>query len=521
MFTQCPQCHTVFRVSATMLKAAQGRVRCGRCAHVFNALTFLIEADDAAAGAGGGAAAGAQPPAAPRDAPPKGQADEPAVPQEGAADATDEAIEELEELVEEIELDSGDIPESALEFTANDLSKVFVLEEAPIIPRRLAEPDSDDETAEHEILDIELVGPADDGAADDAAADEASADNDPAERADAETLEADQTAGAESAELAVESITLEGDSVVLEEEDLSVSGVYFTADGPDAEDQAQDRRAAPSDTPSHPERRSGADRRKVPEDTSDLSFGSVAKQPGRTTKEIDEEVQREIEAAFAADPSTRAEFTLPSGRRLEIGGTQERAEAAPFDEVEPHATLHEQQRQQRRVTLAWAGASAFLALTLVLQLLHHNRQSLARNAAIGPAMTSVYSVFGSELTPEWNVSAYELRQFGAAADADAQGTLRVRASLLNGAVHAQPYPVLRLTLQDRFGGQVGLRDLQPREYLHAAPSRNALIGAGQRIDADIAIVDPGKDAVGFEIDVCLPAATRGLNCANDAAPNSG
>lgn len=39
--TQCPSCQTRFKVSDTHLAAAKGLVRCGRCAHVFNALDHL------------------------------------------------------------------------------------------------------------------------------------------------------------------------------------------------------------------------------------------------------------------------------------------------------------------------------------------------------------------------------------------------------------------------------------------------------------------------------------------------
>jgi hypothetical protein len=80
--------------------------------------------------------------------------------------------------------------------------------------------------------------------------------------------------------------------------------------------------------------------------------------------------------------------------------------------------------------------------------------------------------------------------------------------------------VLRLTLQDRYGGRVGSRDFEPGEYLHSAPTANELLGAGQRVDADIAIVDPGKEAVGFEMDVCLRDATN-LKCAADEPEGQG
>ncbi|MDP1735316.1 MAG: DUF3426 domain-containing protein [Sulfuritalea sp.] len=43
MLTRCPACETNFRVTAEQLKARSGRVRCGECQHVFNALDSLIE----------------------------------------------------------------------------------------------------------------------------------------------------------------------------------------------------------------------------------------------------------------------------------------------------------------------------------------------------------------------------------------------------------------------------------------------------------------------------------------------
>jgi predicted Zn finger-like uncharacterized protein len=45
MQTRCPACHTVFRVTPLQLKAKQGKVRCGQCRHVFDALASLIDAE--------------------------------------------------------------------------------------------------------------------------------------------------------------------------------------------------------------------------------------------------------------------------------------------------------------------------------------------------------------------------------------------------------------------------------------------------------------------------------------------
>ena len=44
MLTRCPGCSTTFRVTPEQVKVRQGKVRCGRCQHVFDAIEALVEA---------------------------------------------------------------------------------------------------------------------------------------------------------------------------------------------------------------------------------------------------------------------------------------------------------------------------------------------------------------------------------------------------------------------------------------------------------------------------------------------
>lgn len=43
LITQCPHCKTLFRITATQLRAAQGKARCSRCHEIFDALAALRE----------------------------------------------------------------------------------------------------------------------------------------------------------------------------------------------------------------------------------------------------------------------------------------------------------------------------------------------------------------------------------------------------------------------------------------------------------------------------------------------
>jgi predicted Zn finger-like uncharacterized protein len=165
---------------------------------------------------------------------------------------------------------------------------------------------------------------------------------------------------------------------------------------------------------------------------------------------------------------------------------------------------------------SWAIGAAVLTLALVAQVVHAERDQLIRNPAIGPLLAQVYSLVGLPLLAPTDLSSYELRQWGAASDATQAGRLLLRASIVNRANYAQPYPLLRLALQDRFGTTVGVRDIEPVDYLPATGA-GTLLEPGQRADAEVRIVDPGKDAFGFEMDVCL-SMTDGVHCANEARP---
>ena len=55
----------------------------------------------------------------------------------------------------------------------------------------------------------------------------------------------------------------------------------------------------------------------------------------------------------------------------------------------------------------------------------------------------------------------------------------------------------------------------PREYLPPRAAELRLLEPDQRIDAELHVIDPGKAAVGFEIDACLRAENGTVGCAND------
>jgi hypothetical protein len=164
----------------------------------------------------------------------------------------------------------------------------------------------------------------------------------------------------------------------------------------------------------------------------------------------------------------------------------------------------------------WRAATVVALLVLGAQVLDHHRDQLAASERFSRQLTALYAFFGVRLTPHWDLHAYDVRQLGASLEPGGSGLITVRASIKNGARRPQPLPLLRVTLQDRFGNRIAARDVAPRFYLPRTAAAGALLPPGERIDAEMGFVDPGANAVGFEIDACLPAAGGEVTCANDA-----
>ncbi|MGC4028840.1 MAG: zinc-ribbon and DUF3426 domain-containing protein [Steroidobacteraceae bacterium] len=183
---------------------------------------------------------------------------------------------------------------------------------------------------------------------------------------------------------------------------------------------------------------------------------------------------------------------------------------APMQEPEPDLSA-DLLPARTRAHPGWIIGAAALALLLALQLVHHHRQSLAEHGWARSLLAPVYRLFGATLEPRWDLAAYDVRQLGGEAVPGAAERILLRATVLNRATHAQPPPLLRVTLQDRFGNALAVHDVKPQDYLPATPP--ARLAPDQRIDAELLLDDPGSKAVGFEIDACLPTAAGPARCA--------
>ena len=138
-------------------------------------------------------------------------------------------------------------------------------------------------------------------------------------------------------------------------------------------------------------------------------------------------------------------------------------------------------------------------------------------ATFGPWLTATYKTLGGEIAPSWDVHQYEIIDWVATAEPNARGlgSLKITARIQNRGPLRQPYPAVQLRLKDRWEAAVGSRMFTPAEYLPRDTPRGRLMSPGETARAEIEVVDPGPDAYGFELDVCIEVEASLVTCGTD------
>jgi predicted Zn finger-like uncharacterized protein len=79
------------------------------------------------------------------------------------------------------------------------------------------------------------------------------------------------------------------------------------------------------------------------------------------------------------------------------------------------------------------------------------------------------------------------------------GVLRLRATLVNRAAQAQPYPAIEVILNDSEGARVSARRFEAGEYLAMPPGDTPMFASQAYLPLSLELEDPGEQAVGFEL----------------------
>lgn len=178
-----------------------------------------------------------------------------------------------------------------------------------------------------------------------------------------------------------------------------------------------------------------------------------------------------------------------------------------------------------------------LVLLLAGQFVHQSRASLATIPAVGNTIGPLYRAVGAPISPEWDVKGWRFDKSsastnpnglaaklagtpepasdtGAAADVATGGSVLTIYSLLsNKSDTALPYPLISVSLLDRFEEPVGSKVYGPNEYLKGNVDASRLIAAGENFEAVIAIASPSANLDNFKLNACYRQSNGQLRCA--------
>ena len=121
-------------------------------------------------------------------------------------------------------------------------------------------------------------------------------------------------------------------------------------------------------------------------------------------------------------------------------------------------------------------------------------------------------MIGVDLTPAWDIAQFAI--LSSTASENRRGDLVVSATYTNMADFPQPYPTLRVVLEDRWGEALDVHYFEPNEYLVGFVAGRAMRG-GESATGEVTIPSTGANAVGFNVDVCLNPEAADIQCATD------
>lgn len=520
MFTQCPECQTTFRVSAKVLQQAAGRVRCGGCGNAFNGFENLSKEDAAR------------------------------VESELRASADDQN----KKLLETLDKLAG--PEVRIEDTGTEWQ---VLEEDEAGEREsgdtsslrfVIEGASDDEAPEEPVprgaadsaemrYDDDTVLPEDFGEEHDDAG--------PSSPDEPETMKR-QAGARESGQDPSEHDEAQVDIALGEPDDWvelldEVSEEELAAEQATQESASADQE---DDSPTDISEQPGAIGESADDDTPsdiDTQFLKQAEDMGIDTgsheiigaeelaePETEQQGSDEPDKAFDED-SQLVETIIMEGDTVNEAMDEESSRSAEqsggFESRGSLAdtyTLNRHRTSGGRRTEGYTVIASIVVLGLLLtgQLLHQSRQSLATLDAFNHTIGPVYRALGRPVMPEWDIRGWKFEATNGSIDESVDGDeelLTIYSRLANKSSKSLPYPLVHVSLTDRWEEIIGSRVLEPNEYLAGDLDPGKPVRPGENFTAVITIESPSADATGFKLNVCYRVAQGRVRCATEDFKN--
>jgi predicted Zn finger-like uncharacterized protein len=157
---------------------------------------------------------------------------------------------------------------------------------------------------------------------------------------------------------------------------------------------------------------------------------------------------------------------------------------------------------------------ACLVLLLAGQVVHANRQSLSTSGLFNQTIGQVYRMLGNPVTPEWSITGWQFEATNGSV-ADDKDVLTIYSRIGNKSEQPLPYPLVHVSLTDRWEEIIGSRVLEPSEYLAGDLNPGQPVIPGENFTAVITIDEPSVEATGFKLNVCYRVSPGRVRCATE------
>lgn len=159
--------------------------------------------------------------------------------------------------------------------------------------------------------------------------------------------------------------------------------------------------------------------------------------------------------------------------------------------------------RRTRVTKAspyWLAGSALLTLGLLAQGVVFYGQPLAREwPLLRPAIDGACDLLPCRKMAPIDMRRLDLTETRVTPHPRYDRALRIRATIVNRADHAQPYPLLEVSLIDNQGHLVARRAYPPRDYLKKPETIATGLPPHVAVQVSLDITSPGPKASGYEV----------------------
>ncbi len=250
----------------------------------------------------------------------------------------------------------------------------------------------------------------------------------------------------------------------------------------------------------------------------DAAAENVAEKKSKKKKKEEAGIDDEQEWALK-DTNAGFETIILEGEHIRSALEQDRREAdreAAAASLVAAAAERDKARAEKGGNRNWGMIAGAILLTLLLaaQYLHQSRNTLATIPAFNNVVGPMYRAIGKPLAPDWDITGWRFEVTRGSTD-DESENLTVYSRVGNKSDKPLPYPLIGISLTDRFEETIGSRMLDPADYLANDLDPRKLVEPGNTFNAVITIPSPSADATGFKLNVCYRESGGELRCAID------